>query len=98
MEQIANAGEVSYKKMFGEYAVYCNEKVTALVCDDKLYLKPTDAGRNFIGIVNEAPPYPGAKPYFYISGDLWEDREWLAKLITITAQELPPPKIKKKKK
>lgn len=96
MEQIAMAGSIRYKKMFGEYAVYCDEKVVALVCDDKLFVKPTDGGRKFIGKVNEAPPYPGAKPYFYISGDLWEDSEWLGQLITITAQELPPPKNKRK--
>lgn len=38
----------------------------------------------------EASPYPGAKKYFYIGGDLWDDIEWLTHLITITAKELPP--------
>lgn len=97
MEQIANAGFVRCKKMFGEYAVYCNEKVVALVCDDKLFLKPTEGGREFIGEVEEAPPYSGAKPYFHINGDLWENSDWLTHLITITAHELPVPHTKKKK-
>lgn len=83
--------------MFGEYALYCNEKVVALVCDDQLFIKPTNAGRELIESLEEAPPYPGAKNYFLISPDLWEDREFLTKLINATAMELPLPKIKKKK-
>jgi TfoX/Sxy family transcriptional regulator of competence genes len=81
--------------MFGEYALYCHEKVVALICEDKLYIKPTTAGKEFIGDVEEAPPYPGAKNYYYISGDKWEEREWLAKLVDITASELPLPKKKR---
>lgn len=38
LDQIADAGAVHVKKMFGEYAIYCNEKVVALVCDDQLYI------------------------------------------------------------
>jgi hypothetical protein len=42
-------------------------------------------------------PYPKAKLHFLIEADLWEDRDWLAKLIQVTATELPAPKPKKKK-
>jgi len=48
LEQIKEAGTVSYKKMFGEYAIYCNGKVVALVCDDELFVKPTLAGKKFV--------------------------------------------------
>jgi TfoX/Sxy family transcriptional regulator of competence genes len=94
-EQIA--GNIRSRKMFGEYALYCNEKVVALVCDDKLYVKPTTAGEKFLGRIEKAQPYPGAKEYFYISGDKWEDSEWLSQLIHLTADELPLPKKKTKK-
>ncbi len=97
-EQMANAGNISSRKMFGEYAIYCNEKVVAFVCDDKLFVKPTHAGRTFIETVEEAPAYPGSKLYFYISGDFWEDQQWLSELISKTAEELPLPKPKKHKK
>ncbi|MGE4063587.1 MAG: TfoX/Sxy family protein [Rhodospirillaceae bacterium] len=83
---------VSAKKMFGEYGVYCDGKIVALVCDDQLFVKPTAAGRSLIGKVREAPPYPGAKPYFLIE-DL-DDAEALSELIRVTARELPPPKAK----
>ena len=96
-EQIAQAGNIRYHKMFGEYALYCNEKVVAFVCDDQLFLKPTASGRALIEVLEEAPAYPGSKMYYLISPDLWEDRELMTKLIVATASALPPPKVKKKK-
>jgi TfoX/Sxy family transcriptional regulator of competence genes len=95
-EQIENAGTITYRKMFGEYALYCNGKVVALVCDNRLFVKPTDSGRSFIEDIVEAPPYPGAKNSFVIEDKL-EDREWISELIRITYKELPLPKPKKKK-
>lgn len=96
VDQIENAGEISAKKMFGEYALYSGEKMFALICDDKLFIKPTKAGRTFIGDVVEAPPYPGAKPSFLIEEKV-EDRGWLSELVRISVEELPVPKPKKKK-
>jgi TfoX/Sxy family transcriptional regulator of competence genes len=67
-----------------------------MVCDDRFFVKPTEAGRAFIGNVVEAAPYPGAKPSFLIEEGL-EDRDWLSELARITVRELPVPKRKKKK-
>ena len=97
MEQLSGVGEITARKMFGEYAIYQGAKVVALVCDDQLYVKPTKAGKSYIGNVVESPPYKGAKPSFLIDGDLWEDADWLSGLIKVTAKELPVPKPKKKK-
>lgn len=97
VDQMSDAGLVSQRKMFGEYAVYCNGKVVALVCDNQLFVKPTERGRAYIGNVVEAPPYPGAKQYFLIE-DAFEDREWISALIKLTADELPIPKQKRGKK
>ena len=77
--------------MFGEYALYCNNKVVALVCDNQLFVKQTAAGKKFIGKVKEAPAYPGAKMSFLIE-DKIDDREWLSELVRITESELPEPK------
>jgi len=96
-DQMAGAGRIRYRKMFGEYAVYCNEKVVALICDNQLFVKPTRSGREFIGDVVEAPPYKGAKPSFLIEDEL-DDAEWLRELIAVTEKELPPPVKKKPKK
>ena len=97
LDQIENAGEITAKKMFGEYGIFSNGKIFALVCDNKLFIKPTRSGRAFIKDVVEAPPYPGAKPSFLIE-DKIEDREWLSELVRISLKELPEPKPKKRKK
>lgn len=95
--QIDSTCGVSSRKMFGEYALYAGGKVVALICDNQLFVKPTDAGRAFIGRVTEAPPYPGARPSLLI-GDRIEDREWLSELIRITERAVPAPKPKRKGK
>lgn len=97
VEQVQGAGSITYLKMFGEYGIYCNGKIVALICDNKLFIKPTDTGRAFIGHVTEAPPYPGAKNSFLIE-DKIEDSDWLSELIKITEKELPIPKPKRKSK
>jgi len=93
-DQMGAAGQISFRKMFGEYAIYCGGRVVALVCDDRLYVKQTPGGRSLIDAVVEAPAYPGAKPSFLIEDGL-DDREWLSGLIRTTASELPPPNRKK---
>jgi len=97
LDQIENAGEIKAKKMFGEYGVFSDGKIFALICDNKLFIKPTESGRAYIQDVVEAPPYNGAKPSFLIEEKI-EDREWLSELIRISLKELPEPKPKKKKK
>lgn len=97
IEQIENAGVIRYRQMFGGHTLYCNDKVVALICDNQLFVKPTEAGKLFIGKVVEAPAYPGAKPSFLIEEQI-EDKEWLSSLIMLTEKELPIPKQKKRKR
>lgn len=70
VDQMEDAGLITFRKMFGEYAIYCNGKVVALVCDNQLFVKPTESGRKYIGEVVEAPAYPGAKMSFLIEVDV----------------------------
>lgn len=95
LDQSAAAGVMSARKMFGEYALYCNGKVVGLVCDDTLYIKITEQGKQFVGShYQEGYAYKGAKASMLIDGDLIEDYEWLGELIKITANSLP---VQKKK-
>jgi TfoX/Sxy family transcriptional regulator of competence genes len=96
IEQIDISEKVTSKKMFGEYGLYFDDKMFALICDNKLFIKPTLSGREYITNVVEDSPYPGAKPCFLIEENL-EDKDWLKKLVEITVKELPEPKPKKKK-
>jgi TfoX/Sxy family transcriptional regulator of competence genes len=85
---------VRFKRMFGEFGLYSHDTFIGVICDNSLFLKPTEGGRAFIGSVVEAPPYPGAKPSFRI-GDQIEDSAWLSELVRITAREVPAPKVKR---
>lgn len=96
VDQIAEDCEITGRAMFGGYTLYSKGKVVALIGNDQLFIKPTDAGRAFIGDVVEAPAYEGAKLSFLIEEKI-EDGDWLSELITITEQALPPPKPKKRK-
>ncbi len=95
-DQLSGAGQITYRKMFGEYGMYCDGKIFALICDDKLYIKITEAGRQLAPQLETAPPYEGAKAYFYIE-DL-DDSQFLTEFTIATCQELPAPKPKKSKK
>lgn len=86
---------LSYRAMFGEYAIYVGGKVVALACDNQLYVKPTSEGRRLLGTVAEHPPYPGAKPYLRIDAEI-DDRELLRRVLLATADVLPAPKPKPK--
>ncbi len=95
VDQCGKAGDITPRKMFGDYAVYCDGKVFGLICDNGFYVKPTEAGRRLLRTEDLRPPYPGAKPYFYIE-DV-DDRDYVSSLVKATCAELPDPKPKKKK-
>ena len=94
-DQLREAGEITYRKMFGEYGIYCDGKFFATICDDQLFFKITEGGRRLMPDLEEGIPYHGAKPHFLI--EELEDRERLAELVQVTCRELPVPKPKKKK-
>ncbi len=94
--QMESAGTITFRQMFGGCTLYCDGKVVALVCDNQLFIKPTEAGRKFMGEVVEAPPYSGAKPFFLIENER-ENSRWLSELIAVSAKELPAPKPKRKR-
>lgn len=97
LDQLASVPIVRSRKMFGEYALYCNDKVVALVCNDEMYVKITTAGKEFVGdLYQEGAAYPGAKLSMRIDMDMIENREWLCELIGITEEGLLLPKVKKK--
>jgi hypothetical protein len=93
-EQMRGAGSITSKKMFGEYGLYIDGVIFALVCDNQLFIKPTPAGRAWLGdALREGHAYPGSKLYF-TAGAHVEDARWLTELARVTARDLPAPRIK----
>ena len=80
--QLSEAGEITYRKMFGEYGMY-------------LFIKVTEAGRRLAPQLTLAPPYESAKDYFLFE-DI-DNREFLVSFVKTTWADLPMPKPKKKK-
>jgi TfoX/Sxy family transcriptional regulator of competence genes len=88
---------LSARKMFGEYALYLDGKVVALVCDDQLFLKPTPGAQVALPDSPTAPPYPGAKLHLLVTDALDDPGPVIAALKAV-ATETPAPKPKKPKK
>ena len=87
VDQCGGAGAIVAKKMFGDYGIYCDGKIFGLICDDRLYIKPTEAGKKLLRTIDLQPPYEGAMPYFYIA-DV-DDRDYLSALVRETCKALP---------
>lgn len=86
---VSPLGGVTAKKMFGEFCVYVDGQAVALVCDDCLFVKPTDSGRSMSPGREESPPYPGAKPHLEYPIDSWGDGRHLCELLRATHDALP---------
>lgn len=97
VEQLAGVSGISTEKMFGEYAIRCEGKIVALICDDQLFVKITAPGRALARTAAEVPPYPGAKPSLLIDPNHWDDAELLVALIRATTDALPTPRPKRGK-
>ena len=87
---------LSARKMFGEYALYLDGKVVALVCDDQLFLKPTPKAIAALPGCPTAPPYPGAKLHLLVT-DALDDPDRVVTALKAIASDLPTPKPKKHK-
>ena len=92
-EQLQGAGDIFYRKMFGEYGWYCDGKFLGVICDDQLFVKITPETERDFPNLPKAPPYHGAKDYFLME-DI-DDSAFLTKLVKATWRALPKSKEKK---
>lgn len=93
-EQIALGSRLTHKKLFGEYALYVDEKVVAFVCDNSVFIKPSAAVARLGADLPQRPPYPGAKDYPVVD-ELLDDTDLIRGLMLETAALMPAPKPKK---
>ena len=92
-DQCSGAGEITTKKMFGEYGIYCDGRIFGLICDDCFFVKETEPGRALLRTIELRQPYEGAKNYFFIP-DV-DDKDYIAALVRATCNALPAPKPKR---
>ena len=97
LDQLADIPNIKARKMFGEYALYAGGKVVGLICDDTLFIKITEQGKEILDKdYKEGFAYPGAKASMKIPDDFLEDRRRLLELVRVTEKNLPKPKPKKR--
>lgn len=96
LDQLGELPGLRTRRMFGEYCVYVDDKPVGFVCDDLLYVKPTEAGQALMNPPVWGRFYDKAKPHLLVTPDRWDEREWLRSLLLATADALPRPKPKPK--
>ena len=92
-EQIRSVGDIRYKKMFGEYMVYVNDKPLLLVCDDTVFVKQLDIIAEDMARAAKGIPYGGAKEQYILDID---DADFAVKVVEKLEKVVPLPKPKKK--
>ena len=97
LDKMRSPKRFAARAMFGEYALYADKKVVALVCDDTLYVKIVPASQELADICDQGSPYPGAKPHYVVEEDQVSKLEYLPALLLKIAKSLPTPKPKKSK-
>jgi len=83
--------------MFGEYALYADGKVVALICDDRLYVKILPASSELESLCEKGAPYPGAKPHYIIEEGQLSTVENLPPILLSIAKSIPKKKSKGKR-
>ena len=96
-DQLQGAGTITYRKMFGEYALYCEGKVVGLVVGNSLFVKPAQATQALYGDGPRGAPITGAKARYAVQERV-DDRHWLCALVRATEAALPLPGPKKARK
>ena len=85
-DQLAGAGTVRYRLMFGAYSVYVDGKLIGIAGEDTFFVKDTPAGRAVVPDAPLIPPYDGAKPYIFVENV--DDRDTLCALVRATCAAL----------
>jgi TfoX/Sxy family transcriptional regulator of competence genes len=91
-DSVAHCGDVRYKKMFGEYMVYVNDKPLVLVCDDTAFVKILPCLDALMENAECGFPYDGAKEHYFLDV---EDRDLTERVIAELEKITPLPKPKK---
>lgn len=90
--QLQGCGDIRYRKMFGEYMVYINDKPALTVCDDTVYAPIHKSIEDVMQGAERGIPYEGAKERYIL--DI-ENRETALEVMTRLEPHLKLPKRKK---
>ena len=92
LDQLSPLGEVSFRRMMGEYILYYQGKIIGGIYDDRFLVKRTPAAERLMPDAPLEVPYPGAKEMLLV--DNVDDPAFLAQLLRAMADELPAQKTR----
>lgn len=95
LEQLSELDDITYRAMMGEYIIYYRGKVVGGIYDDRFLVKPVKSAVKMMPEASLELPYEGAKEMLLV--DNVENKEFLRNLLEAMYEELPAPRVKKKK-
>ena len=84
LEQLSKLEDITYRPMMGEFLLYKGGTLFGGVYDDRLLLKITKSCTTYA--LEEAIPYPKAKPMFLVENI--DDAEYICQLVETTCEDL----------
>ena len=96
-DQLNDIAEVRFKKMFGEYTIYINEKPIVLLCDNIVYIKMDKSVEQLMENAEQAVPYKGAKPRYILDIDNKSQAQNVVSVLEKATTLTKPKKTKLKK-
>lgn len=95
LEQLSELNDITYKAMMGEYIICYRGKIIGGVYDDRFLVKPVKSAIKLMPNAEYELPYDGAKEM--LLADELDNKEFLVELFNAMYEEIPTPKVKKKK-
>lgn len=92
-EQLEGIGKITYRKMFGEYLIYVNDKPVVVVCDNIAYVKKLDCIESKMNNEQVGYPYKGAKEHYILDVD---NSDFIKSIVTEVEKVTEVPKKKTK--
>ncbi len=92
-DNLNGIGNVTYKKMFGEYMVYLNDKPVVIVCDNTAFVKKLDCIKEDMKNASVGFPYNGAKEHYILDID---NSSFSKDIVTKIEKVTPVPKKRNK--
>lgn len=96
VDSLQRVGDVTTRRMMGEYCVYYRGKLIGDICDNCLFLKPTESVLRNMPDADRAYPYEGSKTRMVVVEDV-ENTELMEAVLEEMYKELPEPKKKTKR-
>ena len=97
LAKLGHSPNFSARPMFGEYALYADGKVVALICDNQLYVKILPATADLEKVCDKDSPYPGAKPHYLVEEAQLSTIPELPKLLLAITKSLPARPTRRKR-